>query len=141
MIQSDLAKIGIDAKLVTYEWGEYRKRSQNGEFTTAQGGWTGDNGDPDIFFFLRSCSAARIPGLNSTGWCNKEFEDMLVKARQTTDVKARTELYKKMQVIEKEEAPELTIAHSVVFEAMRSNVEGYKVSPLGAHVFYGVDLK
>jgi dipeptide transport system substrate-binding protein len=46
-----------------------------------------------------------------------------------------------MQVIQKEEAPELTIAHSVVFESMRSNVVGYKVSPLGAHQFYGVDLK
>ncbi|SDR63358.1 dipeptide transport system substrate-binding protein [Rhizobiales bacterium GAS113] len=141
MMQSDLAKIGINAKLVTYEWGEYRKRVQNGEHMTAQAGWTGDNGDPDNFFFLRSCSAAKIGGLNSTGWCNKEFDDMLVKARRTVDVKARTELYKQMQVILKEEAPDFPIAHSVVFEAMRSNVVGYKASPLGAHVFYGVDLK
>ena len=66
---------------------------------------------------------------------------MLVKARQTSDVKARAALYQKMQVIQKEEAPELTIAHSVVFEVMRSNVEGYKISPLGLHEFYGVDLK
>jgi len=141
MIQSDLAKIGVKATLVTYEWGEYRKRAQNGEYMTAQAGWTGDNGDPDNFFFLRGCAAARIGGLNSTGWCDKEFDDMLVKARQTSDVKARAALYQKMQLIQKEEAPELTIAHSVVFESMRSNVVGYKVSPLGAHQFYGVDLK
>ena len=31
MMQADLAKIGINAKLVTYEWGEYRKRLQQGE--------------------------------------------------------------------------------------------------------------
>ena len=36
---------------------------------------------------------------------------------------------------------DFTIAHSVVFEAMRANVVGYKVSPLGAHQFFGVDLK
>jgi dipeptide transport system substrate-binding protein len=141
MMQSDLAKVGVNAKLVTYEWGEYRKRLQNGEFITGQIGWTGDNGDPDNFFFLRGCSAARIGGQNITGWCNKEFDDLLVKARQTSDVKARTEMYKKMQVIMKEEAPDFPIAHSIVFEAMRANVVGYKVSPLGAHVFYGVDLK
>ena len=117
------------------------KRVQNGEFMTAQAGWTGDNGDPENFFFLRSCAAATIGGLNNTGWCNKEFDDMLVKARQTTDVKTRTELYEKMQVIQKEEAPDFTIAHSVVFEATRANVVGYKASPLGSHVFYGVDLK
>ena len=141
MMQSDLAKIGVNAKLVTYEWGEYRKRLQNGDQMTGQFGWTGDNGDPDNFFFLRGCAAARIGGNNITGWCNKEFDDMLVKARQTTDVKTRTDLYEKMQVIEKEEAPDFPIAHSIVSEAMRANVVGYKMSPLGSHVFYGVDLK
>ena len=141
MMQSDLAKIGVNAKLVTYEWGEYRKRLQNGDQMTGQFGWTGDNGDPDNFFFLRGCAAARIGGNNITGWCNKDFDDMLVKARQTTDVKTRTDLYEKMQVIEKEEAPDFPIAHSIVSEAMRANVVGYKMSPLGSHVFYGVDLK
>ncbi|MFI5013392.1 MAG: ABC transporter substrate-binding protein [Hyphomicrobiales bacterium] len=141
MMQSDLVKIGVNAKLVTYEWGEYRKRAQQGEHMTAQLGWTGDNGDPDNFFFLRGCSGARIGGQNITKWCNKDFDDMLNKARQTTDVKVRTKLYEQMQVLEKEEAPDFTIAHSIVFEAMRANVVGYKVSPLGAHQFYGVDLK
>jgi dipeptide transport system substrate-binding protein len=61
MMQADLAKIGVNAKLVTYEWGEYRKRAQQGEPTTVQLGWTGDNGDPDNFFFLHGCAAAR-PG-------------------------------------------------------------------------------
>ena len=31
MMQADLAKIGVNAKLVTFEWGEYRKRLQAGE--------------------------------------------------------------------------------------------------------------
>ena len=34
MMQADLAKIGVNAKLVTYEWGEYRKRMANGEEIT-----------------------------------------------------------------------------------------------------------
>ena len=63
MMQSDLSKIGVNAKLVTYEWGEYRKRAQAGEPMTVQLGWTGDNGDPDNFFFLArqlAKAAARI---------------------------------------------------------------------------------
>ena len=59
MMQADLAKVGVNAKLVTYEWGEYRKRLQAGEHQTGQLGWTGDNGDPDNF--LPSCSAATPP--------------------------------------------------------------------------------
>ena len=31
MMQADLAKVGVNAEIVTYEWGEYRKRLQQGE--------------------------------------------------------------------------------------------------------------
>lgn len=141
MMQADLAKVGINAKLVTFEWGEYRKRAQQGEHTTAQLGWTGDNGDPDNFFFLRGCSGARAGGQNITKWCNKEFDEMLVKARSLSDPAERAKLYEKMQLIQKEEAPDLTIAHSVVYEAMRKEVEGFKQGPLGSHHFKGVSLK
>ncbi|MEQ1717204.1 MAG: ABC transporter substrate-binding protein, partial [Hyphomicrobium sp.] len=141
MMQADLAKVGVNAKLITYEWGEYRKRAQQGEHTTAQLGWTGDNGDPDNFFFLRGCSGARAGGQNLTKWCNKDYDDMLVKARSLSDAEARAKIYEQMQVIEHDEAPDMKLAHSVVYEAMRKEVEGYKQGPLGAHHFKGVDLK
>jgi len=140
MMQSDLAKIGVTATLVTYEWGEYRKRLQHGEHTTAQMGWTGDNGDPDNFFFLHSCEAARPGGQNLSKWCDKEFDDKLAKAKTLTDPAARTRLYMEMQVIEHEEAPDMKIGHSTVYEAMRAEVSGYKQSPLGRHQFNGVDI-
>ncbi len=131
MMQADLAKIGVNAKLVTYEWGEYRKRSPAGEDITGQYGWTGDNGDPDNFFFLRGCPGGKPGNSNPTKWCNAEFDDLLVKARIIADQAERAKLYQRMQEIEHDEAPELLIAHSTVFEAMRANVTGYKQSPLG----------
>src|SRR5580658_3594984 len=141
MMQADLAKIGVNAKLQTYEWGEYRKRLANGEEITGQYGWTGDNGDPDNFFFLRGCPGGKPGNSNPTKWCNAEFEDLLEKARTLTNQADRAKLYSRMQEIEHDEAPELLLAHSIVFEAMRSNVTGYKQSPLGTHAFEGVDLK
>src|SRR5262249_53072655 len=141
MMQADLQKIGVNAKLVTYEWGEYRKRLQAGEHMTGQLGWTGDNGDPDNFFFLRGCAATRPGGQNLTKWCNKEFDDRLVKARALSDPAERTKLYEEMQAIMKDDAPDMTIAHSVVFEPVRAEVVNYKISPFGRHQFFGVDLK
>ena len=141
MMQADLAKVGVNAKLVTYEWGEYRKRLAAGEETTGQYGWTGDNGDPDNFFFLRGCPGGKPGDSNPTKWCNAEFDDLLVKARTLTNQADRAKVYSRMQEIEHDEAPELLLAHSVVFEAMRSNVTGYKQSPLGTHAFEGVDIK
>ena len=141
MMQADLAKVGVTAKLVTFEWGEYRKRAQGGEHMTAQLGWTGDNGDPDNFFFLDSCNGGKPISNNIPKWCNEEFNNLLAKARLVTDQAARAKMYERMQEIEHEEAPELLVAHSIVSEAMSAKVEGYKQSPLGTHAFEGVDVK
>ena len=141
MMQADLAKVGVNAKLVTYEWGEYRKRAQQGEHMTVQLGWTGDNGDPDNFFFLRGCAAARPGGQNLSKWCDKGYDDRLNKAKSLADQKERAKLYIEMQAIEHDAAPDMKIAHSVVYEVMSARMTGYKQSPLGAHQFNGVDLK
>jgi dipeptide transport system substrate-binding protein len=141
MMQADLAKVGITAKLVSFEWGEYRKRLQAGEHMMGLLGWTGDNGDPDNFLFLLSCKADGTPaGQNIAKWCNKDFDAKLLAARKLTDQAARTKAYQEMQAIFKAEAPWVTIAHSTVFEPVRKEVSGYKVSPLGAHEFQNVDI-
>ena len=140
MMQADLAKVGITVELKSYEWGEYRKRMQQGEHQMGLLGWTGDNGDPDNFFFLLGCTGAREGGQNISKWCDKSFEDRLQQAKKLSEKADRTKLYEEMQVISKEEAPIVTIAHSTVFEPVSKKVSDYKVSPLGRHDFYGVDI-
>ena len=122
LIQEDWRNIGVDAEIVSYEWGEYLERSKNHEHDTVLLGWTGDNGDPDNL-------------------CNEEFNDLLVQAKQTADVAERTRLYEEAQVVFKEEAPWVTIAHSVVFKPVRNEVKDFRIDPFGGHVFYGVDIE
>jgi dipeptide transport system substrate-binding protein len=143
MIQADWAAIGVKAKIISYEWGEYLKRSiKNGEHTTILLGWTGDNGDPDNFLHvLLGCDGAKDGGINLARWCHKPFDDLIVKAKQTPNVKMRTELYEKAQVVFKQQAPWATIAHSIVFKPVRANVVDFRIDPFGGHDFYGVDLK
>ncbi len=141
MMQSDLAKVGVNAKLVTYEWGEYRKRIQNGEATMAEFGWTGDNGDPDNFFFFLGCPGGKPAAANIAKWCNPQFNAGLEQARQVTDQAERTRIYGDMQQIQHNDEPVLNIAHSVVYEPIRKSVVDFKMSPLGRNQFDGVDLK
>ncbi|WP_207455084.1 ABC transporter substrate-binding protein [Azospirillum sp. SYSU D00513] len=142
MMQADLAKIGVKAKIVQYEWGEYRKRLQNGDHQLGMLGWTGDNGDPDNFLHvLLGCEAARPGGSNISKWCNKEYDDLVLQAKRTTDIGARTKLYEQAQVIFKEEAPWFTTAHSVVHMVLSNKVSGYKMDPFGVHRFAEVDMK
>jgi dipeptide transport system substrate-binding protein len=141
-MQSDLAKVGIKAKIVSYEWGEYRKRVQAGEHQMAQLGWTGDNGDPDNFFVpLAGCAAAVPGGGSSSKWCDKSFDDIINKAATLSDKDERIKLYKQAQVIMHEQAPFYLIAHSVVFMPMRKNVLNYTMSAFGGHQFEAVDLQ
>ncbi len=141
MMQADLAKIGIKADLVTFDWGAYLDKARNGEHQLIQMGWTGDNGDPDNFLsVLLSCASAKN-GSNYSRWCYQPFDKLIGAAKVTPDVKQRTKLYMEAQTMFKQQAPWVTLAHSKVFRAMSKNVVGFKMSPLGTDTFYGVDLK
>lgn len=140
LMQEDFAKIGVNVEIVSYEWGEYLDRSKA---TDRDGavllGWTGDNGDPDNFLaVLLGCDG--VGGSNRAQWCYQPFEDVIQKAKVTSDIAERTALYEEAQVIFKEQAPWATIAHSVVFMPMRPEVEGYVMHPLGGHIFTEVGL-
>jgi dipeptide transport system substrate-binding protein len=142
LMQADLAKVGITAELKTFEWGEYRKRLQAGEHQMGMLGWTGDNGDPDNFMgVLLSCGSAREGGQNIAKWCNEDFTKLIDEAKSTSDVEKRTALYKQAQAIFHDQAPWVPIAHSLVTMPMSKKVVGYKVHPLGTHIFEGVDIQ
>ncbi len=141
LIQADFAKVGVEAEIVSYEWGEYLKRSKDKDRDGAVLlGWTGDNGDPDNFLaVLLGCDA--VGGANRAMWCYQPFEDLIQKAKVVSDPAERTKLYEQAQVVFKEQAPWATIAHSIVFKPIRKEVVDFKIDPFGGHVFYGVDLK
>ena len=139
MLQSDWAKIGINAKIMTYEWGEYIKRSKGGENGAMLIGWSGDNGDPDNWLgTLFGCDA--IEGNNFSKWCNPQFDKLVKTAKATTDVAERTKLYQEAQQLIKQQVPMTPIAHSTVYQPMRKNVEGFKISPFALNSFYGVSV-
>jgi dipeptide transport system substrate-binding protein len=125
---------------VSFEWGEYLKRSKAEDRDGAVLlGWTGDNGDPDNFLaILLGCDG--VGGSNRAQWCHQPFEDLIQKAKVTSDTAERTDLYEQAQLVFKEQAPWATIAHSVVFMPVRKEVKDYLIDPFGGHIFYGVDL-
>ncbi|MCX8713029.1 ABC transporter substrate-binding protein [Gilliamella sp. B3464] len=141
MIQADWAKIGVTAKIVSYEWGEYLSRIRDGEHDAVLMGWSGDNGDPDNFYsVLMSCDAVKS-GSNYSHWCYKPFDDLLQQARIEPNHEKRVELYKQAQVEMHDQAPALMIAHSMVYMPIRKEVKGYIMDPLALHNFNQVALE
>jgi dipeptide transport system substrate-binding protein len=140
LMQADLAKVGVEVEIVSYEWAEYLKLSKDkNRDGAAMLGWTGDNGDPDNFLdTLLGCDA--VGGNNRAQWCNEEFNGLVKKAKQTADQAERTKLYEEAQVVFKREAPWATLDHSLAFNPISKKVSGYFMDPLGIHRFDGVDI-
>ncbi len=141
MIQSDLAKVGVKIKLISYDWPTYLKKSRDGEHQMIQLGWSGDNGDPDNFLhILLGCAAVKTGG-NVARWCYKPFNDLVEQAQSNTNRKVRKNYYLKAQKIFKQQNPWVPIAHSIVYRAVRSNVKGFLINGVGDDSLYGVDIR
>lgn len=140
LMQSDLAKVGIKAEIVSYDWAEYLKRSQDKNRDGAVIlGWTGGIADPDNFLAaMLGCKA--IGSGNRANWCNQDFEKLIQAAKLTTDQAKRSTLYEQAQAIFKQQAPWLTIAHQVVAQPVSTKVKDFRVDPFGGNLFEGVDI-
>lgn len=142
MMQADLAKVGVRARLVTYDWPTYIAKGRRSEHQLLQLGWIGDNGDPDNFLnYLLGCDSVQS-GANWARWCDKGFNDLVTRAREAQDVAERTRLYQEAQKIFKEAAPWVPIAHSTMFRAGSKRIEGYRMQAVGSpDSFRYVELK
>jgi len=140
MIQADWAKVGVKAKIVTYEWGEYIKRGHAGEHDAMLIGFTGDNGDPDNWLgTLLGCDS--VNGNNFAHWCYPPFNELVLRGRETTDQAERTKDYMQAQQIFAQQLPFSPIAHSTVYQPVSNKVIDMRIEPLGYARFDGVSIK
>ncbi|MDI7249419.1 MAG: ABC transporter substrate-binding protein [Bacillota bacterium] len=129
-VQEALAKIGVKARIEQLEWGSFLQTARSGKYRgMALGGWSGDNGDPDNFLY-ELFSSFTIPVGNTAQYTNKDLDEILVKARQTTDPKQREELYRQAQAVIMDDAPWIFVNHTKQVRASRANVKGFQLNPL-----------
>ena len=141
-MQQDLKEVGVNAKLVTYEWGTYLERTGSGDHSTALLGWTGDNGDPDNFLnvLLGSASATETDALNIAYYKNPEVDKLLQTGQSTIEEGEREQAYMKAQELLVQDAPWVPIAYAKPPLGFQENVSGYQASPTGGEAFNTVSL-
>ena len=141
LMKEDLAKVGIKARLVTYDWTTYLKKSEAGEHALIQIGWTSDNGDPDNFLgTLLGCRSIQS-GTNLARWCHDKYNQLIVRGVNSVSQRERTRLYKKAQNIFAKESPWVPLFHTYGFRGASKKVKGYILAPIGSESFYGVSLE
>lgn len=107
---SDMLKnIGIDSTIVEMEGtGYFDYMKQDGDFDLARAGWIGDYSDPQNFLFLFESDNL---GFNYPRWENAEYDALMQKAEQTTDLKERAAVLRQAEEIFLKELPAIPILY------------------------------
>jgi oligopeptide transport system substrate-binding protein len=95
-LQAMWKEIGIDSTIRVMEWQQYLEHLGPPPPNTVdlyRLGWVGDFVDDINFLELWTCDS----GNNNTGYCDKEYDALVAKAKQTPDTDARYELYRQME--------------------------------------------
>jgi dipeptide transport system substrate-binding protein len=143
MIQADWARIGVNAEVVSYEWGEYIQRARAGEAKVAMFGGIYDFPDPSQIpnnYFI--CDSDNKPSPSNVGaWCDEQFIRLMNEAGRVTDKEERIALYKKAQQRFHEEVPAVILGGADTLMAVSKTVKGFQPAIFGTSRFSGVTVE
>ncbi|MCE7026904.1 ABC transporter substrate-binding protein [Jiella avicenniae] len=131
-IQADLKKVGLDARIQTYEWNTYLANVNpglQGKADMAEMAWMTNDPDTLPFLALRTDAMPDEGGFNSGYYSNPEVDALLDEARKTTDQEKRGELYEKVQKIVHDDAPWAFVANWKQNAVSTAAVQGFELEP------------
>jgi peptide/nickel transport system substrate-binding protein len=131
-IQADLQAVGMPVTIETYEWNTFLGNVNpglEGKADMAEMAWMTNDPDTLPYLALRTEAFPDKGGFNSGYYSNPEVDELLNKARQSTDQDERAMLYKEMQAIVQEDAPWVFVANWKQNAVTKSSVENFKLQP------------
>lgn len=131
-IQADLAAVGMNVRIETYEWNTYLGQVNpglEGKAHMAEMAWMTNDPDTLPFLTLRSAAFPEEGGFNSGYYSNPDVDEMLDQARMVTDQQERAALYQDVQAIVHDDAPWIFVANWVQGAVTTANVENFSLQP------------
>ncbi len=131
-IQADLAEIGLDVRIETFEWNTYLARVNEGlegKADMAQMAWMVNDPDTLPFLALRTNASPEEGGFNSGYYSNPEVDELIKRARVTSDPAERNALYQKIDRIVYNDAPWVFTASWKQNAVTSNDVHGLELQP------------
>lgn len=131
-IQADLAAVGLNVEIKTYEWNAFLAEVNpglEGKGDMAEMAWMTSDPDTLPFLTLRTAAFPAEGGFNSSYYSNPEVDTLLDKARATTDPAVRADLYKQVQAITHADAPWLFVANWKQNAVVTAAVSDFELQP------------
>ncbi len=123
LVKDQLAKAGITLNISQQEAAKIQTDAQAGNFQSTSYNWSGRI-DPDGNVFNQLHSGG---SLSETKYSNPQVDDLLDKARATTDQSQRKDLYQQAQKIMVDDAPMAWWSFGPAYLITRPNVQGMQV--------------
>lgn len=130
-IQANLKEAGITAVLEPFEFGVFLAKVQNGEHPMCLIGWSGDNGDPDNFYYplLDQDSAVKPFAQNYALWRDPAFHKLMLAGQRSVIESDRRKIYEQAAQLVHDQVPAISLLHTPVAIALRTSVHGFVPSP------------
>jgi oligopeptide transport system substrate-binding protein len=129
--------LGIKVRIMQREWTTYLQKQYDADYDICVAGWIGDYLDPTTFLEMWITDG----GNNNTGWGSNEFEDLLNKAENTTDVATRMEILSQAEQTILNDTPVLPIYWYTTNYLIRPEVKGWNPLLLNNHPFKSVKIE
>jgi len=139
-IQGYLKEAGVTVNITSAAWKEHKENVKNGKGEAYLCGWIGDNGDPDNFLYALLHSNQIGNGrLNDAMYNNPKYDELLLKAQQSSSNKERIKNYTEAQQILVKDAPWVFISNSLDMTASNKSISGFSIHPTGVYFLRTLD--
>ena len=131
-IQADLAAVGLEARIDSYEWNAYLARVNDGldaDADLAEMAWMTNDPDTLAHLALRCGATPDQGGFNSGWYCNPAVDRLIERARRSTDRGARARLYRALARVVQADAPWVVVASWRQSLVTRAAVRGVRLEP------------
>lgn len=129
-IKEQLARVGIELEVRSYEWGTFYGDIQRGDFQLYSLAWVGVT-DPDIYFNLFHSSSFPPNGNNRGHYRNVEVDRLLEEGRKSLSLRERKRIYAQVQKTLAQELPYVPLWWTNNVVVMNRAIQGFVPYPDG----------
>jgi len=129
-LKEQLAQIGIELDVRTYEWGTFYEDIKRGNFHLYSLSWVGIT-DPDVYYVLFHSGSFPPNGDNRGRYRNPEIDRLLEQGRRSLNLRERKQIYSQVQEVLARDLPYIPLWWTKNVVLTRPGVSGFIPYPDG----------
>lgn len=126
-LQDAWKQIGVNVDITKQEFKVFITTRSEGNYMIARHGWAGDYIDPITFLDMWVTGG----GNNNSGYSNPEYDELIAKAKATSNEEEKYELLQQAEEILMTELPVIPLYYYTKVRAINPSIKGLMVSKTG----------